>query len=154
MAAEPLTWQVVEYVRGLLMQVSVANGDQTDIGLHPIALTGEQVDESAELQTFVGFTSNSFDEARSGPTTTGGECELVIEVAIPLGDGADPAELLAHRVRADVVRALRKGARGGPKGLTNLRAVETRIGPPEGGSSTVMVQVTARAGLVETFQPA
>lgn len=154
--SNPLTWQVLEHVRDALKLITTARGYNTDIGLNTVALEASQLPEDAAPSTLVLATDIQVNEEASTRSTTKSEMDIVIEFAVPfLID--DNAQLVAHRARADVMRALiplRKTIKDRPLGVTSFEITGSRIGQPEDGASVVIAQVTARAGLVESQNPA
>lgn len=151
--AEPVSWQALERVKSMLQGIAVAAGYFTDLGAGEITLDTAQKPVGAQFHTVVAAGDMPVDESASGNRFVKGEMEIVIEVSIPF-EADEVAELLAHRARADVIRALRAGARGAATGITSLQITGSRIGPPDTGAAAVIAQVTARAGLTESMPPA
>jgi len=89
------------------------------------------------------------DDTGTGARMTRSEMVAIVEFYVPFG-GDDVAELLAHRGRADLVRALREPLRGKTPGILNLKVTGSRIGSPEETAGLVVAQVTARVDLNET----
>lgn len=154
--SNPVTWQLLEHVRDALKLITAARGYSTDLGLHVVALEASQLPESDVPSTLVLGTDIPVNEDASTRTTTKSDMDIVIEFAVPfLID--ENAQLVAHRARADVIRALiplRKNIKDRPLGVTSFAITGSRIGQPEDGASVVIAQVTARAGLVESQNPA
>jgi hypothetical protein len=153
--AEPLTWRAVQEVKTLLQSIDGSSGWHTDIGTHPI-----HDDRTVQPDTSAPFTVIVADEITTAETATGrsrrtlsGDQELVIECAVPAGDAN--AELVAHRARADIVRALCADLRGAAPGFRTLTIVSTRITDAVlAGTELVIAQVLVRASLTESQLPA
>ena len=79
--------------------------------------------------------------------------DVTIEFAVPFSTSAN-AELFAHRAMADIVRCLRKGMSDSAIGVRSVVLTGRRLGTPADGAASVIAQVTARAGLTETYPPA
>lgn len=154
--SNPITWQLLEHVRDALKLITTARGYNTDIGLHVIALESSQLPEDTVPSTLILATDIPVNEEASSSSTTKSDMDIVIEFAVPFMID-DNAQLVAHRARSDVMRALiplRKKPKERPIGVTTFAITGSRIGQPEDGAVVVIAQVTARAGLIETQSPA
>lgn len=154
--AEPASWEVLLHVQAALGRVTLANGFYTDIGTAPIVVDGTRLPANDQLHTFIYSTDAEVNEGGSGKSHTSFGQGLVIETVVPFGVDDNPF-LFAHRVRADLFRALvtlRKGIKERPAGVTTFELVAASIGPPEGGAAVILVQVLARASLTERLSPA
>lgn len=149
---EPLTWQVLEFVKAMVLQVTVANGFHTDLGAGVVTLEGDQVPDDSEAPHTL-IVATEIPVTTAGPRTLKSDMDITIEFSVPFAV-QESAERLAHRARADLVRVLRDDFRNGPVGLNTLELTGARIGQPEDGAAVVVAQVTARAGLTETKPPA
>lgn len=153
--SSPVTWQLLEHVRDALKLITVARGYSTDLGLGVVALEAAQLPEEGVPSTLIIGSEIPVNEEASTRTTTKSEMDIVIEFAVPF-DNSD-AQLVAHRARSDVMRALvplRKHIKERPLCVTSFAITGSRIGQPEDGASVVIAQVTARAGLIESQTPA
>lgn len=154
--AEPITWQLLQHVQAALKLVTVERGFMTDIGLGVIALEADQLPEDAAPYTLIlAGTIDVSEETATRSTLTSG-ADMVIEVAVPF-DATAGAQLQAHRARLDVIRALlplRKNIKDRPYGINSFELTGSSIGTAEDGASVVIAQVTARAGLTESMNPA
>lgn len=154
--SDPVSWQLLEHVQAALKLVTVARGYFTDLGLAVVALEGDQLPEDDTPYTAVLATDLPIDEEASTRSTTRTDMEITVEFAVPFAADQN-ANRAAHRARADVIRALiplRKNPKDRPLGVSNFQITGSTIGTPEGGAAVVIAQVTARAGLTESNQPA
>lgn len=153
--AEPLTWRIVQAVKSMLLAIDGTSGWHSDLGAHAI-----HDDRAVKPDTSAPFTLVIADEITTDESATGrsrrtlsGDIALVVEFAMP-ADGANP-ELVAHRARADIVRALSADLRGEEAGLRALVIESTRITDAVlGGTDLVIAQVLVRASLTESQSPA
>lgn len=149
---------MLEHVENALKLVQVSRGFYTDIGLGVIAREREQTPEDAVTPcTVLLATEMPVDEQNSTSSQTRTDMEIVIEFSVPFSDNFRDAQRIAHRGRADVIRALmplRKKLKERPAGVLNFEITGSGIDQPEPGSTTVIAQVTARAALSESLSPA
>jgi hypothetical protein len=103
--AEPASWEVLLHVQAALGRITLGNGFYTDIGTAPIVVDGTRLPADDQLQTFIYSTDAEVNEGGSGKSHTSFGQDLVIETAVPFGVDDNPF-LFAHRVRADLFRAL------------------------------------------------
>ena len=150
---EPVTWLALQMVEAMVREITVANGYHTDIGLGLVTLDTRQEVEGDQLRTTIAATAVPINESASGPRTVKSDMDFVIEVSVPFTSDEIP-ELVAHRARADVIRALRGDFRGGAIGVNSLHVTGARLGTPDDGAAAVIAQVSARAGLTESKPPA
>lgn len=150
---EPITWQALQLVEAMVRGITVANGYRTDIGLGEVTLDTRQTGESDGIRTTIAATDFAINEQASGLRVLKTDMNFVVEVSIPFGL-FDVPELVAHRARADLIRALRDDFRGQVHGINSLQITGSRVGNPDDGSDAVIAQVTARAGLTESKPPA
>lgn len=152
---EPASWLMLEFVAGRIRLIKRADGFFTDLGTGYIALDDDVIKESTELAGVV------ISAARIAPTTTGraqgsSEIEITVEIAVPRGGAEVNPRRLLHRARADVMRVLYFDTRSMPMGITKFEVTDTRLADTvddDEGHTSVIAQITARAGLTETFQP-
>ena len=152
--AECASWQMIEALDALVGRVAVTNGYFTDLGAEPRVLDRtQQVDPARAFVIILAETFETVDDKSNHRTLCSG-VDVVLEYVIPRAPGVSP-EQLAHRGRADLVRALATDLRGGPKGFTSISITGSAItSPEEPGSDLVIAQVTARAVLSESLLPA
>lgn len=153
---EPITWQLLQHVQAALKLVTVERGFMTDIGLGPIALEAKQLPEDDEPYTLILARDIPVSEDTATRSTLSSDADVVIEVAVPF-DADENAQRQAHRARLDVIRALlplRKDIKDRPYGIRSFALTGSSIGTAEDGASVVIAQVTARAGLTESMNPA
>ena len=152
--ATPVSWAALELIQQRLAGVTVARGYYTDLGAGVITLDPrEQRQASASIFTLITGEAIADNESASGTRTTVSDMEIVIEAVIPFTASENPA-LIAHRVRADLYRALRDGVRDTALGLRSLKTTGSSFTVGTDGEAVVIAQVTARAGLAETIPPA
>lgn len=152
---DPASWLMLEFVAGRIRLIKRADGFFTDLGEGVIALDDDDVDESPELAGVV------ISAARIAPTATGSaqgssDIEITVEIAVPRGGAEVNPRRLLHRARADVMRVLYFERRSMPLGITKFEVIDTRLADivdDDEGHTSVIAQITARAGLTETFQP-
>lgn len=150
--AEPLTWQILEWLRDRLRAIRIADGYHTDLGAGQFSLDGEQVDEALPVTTIDGGAVATIPE-KSGSRRTTSALSITIEYSVPVAVGAS-AKKLAHRARADIVRVLNQPARFAPVGVGGASVIGSQILPTESGAAAIVAQVTARAVLSESASPA
>ncbi len=154
--SEPITWQMLEHVRDAIKLIRVSRGFRSDLGLGVVALEASQLPEDDTPAVFIIATDISVDEASATRTTLSSDMEIVIEAVVPFASHEN-AQLVAHRARSDVLKALiplRKNIKERPEGVRTFIVTGTVIGQPDDGASVVIAQVTARAGLTESQSPA
>jgi hypothetical protein len=154
--SEPITWQALLQFQSAIKLIEISRGYHTDLGLGVVALEGDQLPEAEEAHTVILATELPANEDASATSVISGDMEVVIEFSVPFA-ATENAQLLAHRARADVIRAvigLKRRIREMPFRLNRIAITGSRIGQPEDGASVVIAQVTARAGLTESFAPA
>jgi hypothetical protein len=151
---EPVSWLALEAIKARLATILTADGYATDLGEQPIALDRTQHVGNGAYTTVVAGEITVAEQA-SGPRTTVSDMDVTIEYALPSSTPAPGPELLAHRARADIVRALGAAVRGDAAGFRSLRVTGSRIvSAVEPGTSLIIAQVSCVAGLVESRPPA
>ncbi len=151
---EPLSEQVLQWIVDGLGVIQKANGYHTDIGLGLITTEPTQMPESAIAHVVVTETEITRNSESSGNRTLASDMAIVIEFIVPRVDSWPTR--LARRGRDDITRVMHRPLRTAPKGLRSLVLEGTArlITDDERRSSYVVAQVTARAGLSESFLPA
>lgn len=152
--AEPLSWQLVEFLRGRVELIRVSAGFRTDIGTGLIVVDDSEVDEDFEgPATLISVRQLSRSGGGSAQVTS--DAAITIEFEVPRTSNLANPRLLVHRARHDLIRALTFNVKTLPKGITSFDLLETQMASLEddAGHSAVVAQITARAGLTETFEP-
>lgn len=151
--AEPASWQALQLLRTRLQDIRLDNGYHTDLGAGAIHLERRQAREEAAPFTLVVATAIDPVPDASGTYVEVSALNWSIEYVLPLDSDGDPGpDLLAHRGRADVVRALKGDLRAESVRLSNLRIDGCEItGDTDArGASVVITQVTGRIDVTET----
>jgi hypothetical protein len=150
--ADALSYQVLEAVLALLRRISVANGFRTDYGA-AFAIEDRNV---AEVREPIGYLREGDDfqinEIGTSQRQRSGKMLVEIELAIPVS--ITGAVRLAHNARQDILDALPSSGAPFPDNATGLSVESRRIVTRPEGANFIVVQVTARAGLVERIPPA
>lgn len=152
--AEPLSWQLVEFLRGRVALIRKTAGFRTDIGTGLIVVDDSEVDEDFEgPATLISVRQLSRSGGGSAQVTS--DAAITIEFEVPRTSNLANPRLLVHRARHDLIRALTFNVKTLPKGITSFDLLETQMASLEddAGHSAVVAQITARAGLTETFEP-
>ncbi|HFK2915978.1 hypothetical protein [Stenotrophomonas sp. SMYL36] len=152
--AEPLSWQLVEFLRGRVELIRESAGFRTDIGTGLIVVDDSEVDEDFEgPATLISVRQLSRSGGGSAQVTS--DAAITIEFEVPRTSNLANPRLLVHRARHDLIRALTFNVKALPKGITSFDLLETQMASLEddAGHSAVVAQITARAGLTETFEP-
>lgn len=150
---EPASWRAIQLIKARIEAIRRDAGYYTDIGLGAIVTDRRQLPESGSYAVIV---AGDFLTTSTGNRTYSEDMNVSIEFGIWLGAGStvDDAEREAHRARVDVIRALHRPLRGEPNGIRVTAAEDSFITDGPDGSSYLIAQVSARAGLSETFPPA
>ncbi len=152
--AEPITWLAIQAIAARLASITVANGWHTDLGTASVVTDRSQQLESLQPSVTILAGEIEGNPGQSGTRTQVTDMDVTVEFSIPRALGVSP-ELLAHRGRADLVRALTTDARDAAAGIRSIKVTGSRIGSAvEPGSNLVIAQVSARVGLSESTQPA
>ena len=154
MAGEPLSWLAIEEIERRLNLVT-GPGYYTDL-TSGIITTDPKTERKDSQQTLTLISATAFAEKpeASGRRTKSSDMEVMVEVTIPFEIEHNPA-LIAHRARADVIKALSGGAFKSDAGIRSIEITGSGIVIGiDGGGPVVIAQVTARAGLTESTTPA
>lgn len=152
--ADPVSWLALEAIRDLLLQVTVAAGYRSDLGAGLVTLNpAEEVTDPAVIHTLVSSETITDNEKASSRRMAIADMAVRVEVAVPFEANGNPAQL-AHRARADVVMALRDGARNTAAGIRSITVVGSAIVTAPDGVPAVVAQVNLRVGLAESTSPA
>lgn len=153
--AEPLAEVVLQWIADGLAAIQKADGYYTDIGLGLITTEPTQVPDSPISHVIVSETEIIRKPDSSGRRLLATDMFFVVEFIVPKS-AVGPTKL-ARRGRHDITRVLHRPlTRSAPKGLNELVLEGTAklITDDERRSNYVIAQVTARAGLSESFLPA
>lgn len=144
--SEPITWQALVAIQGFLSRIQVVNGYFTDAGLQ-VDLEPFQVDGETTSASSLRVVEDDTDAFEDGRDVRTGEVNVLIECYIPVTD--DNAQLNAHRIRADVVKAIPTRSRDLPQNIHTVSVTGRRIFQRPNGFPFVVTQVSLRIGLVE-----
>lgn len=151
---EPVSYRLLEAVQARLQGISIANGYRTDVGDN-VVIDAPYLAEGADV-CFITSGAHTPTPASSTPRVRSGDVVINIEVVIPVARAT--AQRDAHRVRADVLRALIDTAIDLPRdadgsAATSLRITGDQILTRPEGAAAIVVQITASAGLTERINP-
>jgi len=151
---EPLSWQLVEFLRGRVKLIRASEGFRTDIGTGLIIVDDSEVDEGSESPATV-ISVRQLSRSGGGSAQVTSDAAITIEFEVPRSGNVANPRLLVHRARHDLIRALTFNVKALPRGITSFEILETQLASLEddAGHSAVVAQITARAGLTETFEP-
>ncbi|GAB3305643.1 hypothetical protein [Luteimonas notoginsengisoli] len=153
--AEPASWLVLEYIRDVLRAITVANGYRTDLGDGAFILDDSDVPDDIDAPATV-IEATTVPVSTSSRAHINSDASITVEFAVPRGDGSTNPKLLAHRARADIVKALMVDTRTLPPFIRTLELVDAQLfgADDASGASFHIAQVSARAGLTELKSPA
>lgn len=149
---DPASWQLVEFLAGRVRLITRADGYRTDIGNGLVVVDDSDVPADFDGPSTV-IEVDRISGTASGRSQASSDVGVVIEFSVPRGgDEANPRRL-AHCARADLRRALVFDIREMPKGITSFEVTEANLATvgDDAGHSSVVAQITARAGLTEVF---
>lgn len=150
--SEPITWQVVQYIKSRLLQIDGTDGWHTSLGIGAVLDDESQYDartgEPAAIITIGAITAG---EEAQGQRLRTYSVPITIDYAVPIPGNTNPA-LLAHRAMADIRRALMGSLRGAPVNFTRLDIENSTVARPD-GSNNIIAQVNVQAGVSETLSP-
>ncbi|MBH1617899.1 hypothetical protein I5U23_08175 [Stenotrophomonas maltophilia] len=151
---EPLSWQLVEFLRARVQMIRASAGFLTDIGAGLIVVDdAELAEDQSGPATLISVQQLS--RIGGGSAQVNSDASVTIEFEVPRESGEVNPRLLVHRARYDLIRALTFNPKLLPKGVTAFELVSTQMATLEddAGHTAVVAQITARAGLSETFEP-
>jgi hypothetical protein len=149
---EPISWRAIQEIADLVRQITVAGGYYTDLGAGLIVTDRSQVSERlAQPIVLIAADTIARNEDSSSHRTISSDMDVTIEYVLPM-DGVTNPELLAHRGRADLVRALTTDLRGAERCMRSVTITETLIGAATDPRfpAVIVAQVQATVGLTET----
>ena len=143
-------------IEARLRTVTQANGYRTDLGLGTVSTDpAEKAAADSSMHTLI--SAEDFTEIPKGSTRNikNSDMGVTVEVFVPFADDQN-AGLVAHRARADVLRALSGDMQRSEPGVRLLEITGSSfgLGVSADGAAVAIAQVTARAGLTETYPPA
>lgn len=154
--AEPITWEALQVIKARVLAIRTANDFRTDIGAGLILTDRARLDLDQQGAVMLIVAGDIEDlEAGSNERIRNVDMDVTLEFAVRF-ESEDP-ELVAHRARADIVRALAQPlSRDELKCLRTLVITGSRFAQDadEKGIPFTLAQVTARAGLTERHAPA
>lgn len=154
--AEPITWEALQVIKARVLTIRTANNFRTDIGAGLILTDRARLDLDQHEAVMLIVAGDIEDlEAGSNERIRNVDMDVTLEFAVRF-ESEDP-ELVAHRARADIVRALAQPlSRDELKCLRTLVITGSRFAQDadEKGIPFTLAQVTARAGLTERHAPA
>lgn len=152
--SEPISYRMLEALQARLQSISVANGYRTDIGQR-VLIDAIYVPDDNAPAVFVIAQDFARKAGTSTPRQRDSDVEIIVEALMPIT--RDSAQREAHRVRADLLRALFDTAEDLPKDETgsahSITISSDRIVTRPEGSNHIVVQITASAGLTERITP-
>lgn len=154
--AEPITWEALQVIKARVAAIRIAGGYFTDLGAGEILTDRSRLKLEGQPSVMLIVAGDiEASAAGSNERIKNSDMDVTLEYAIQF-ESENP-ELLAHRARADIVRALAQPLTRAE--LQCLRLIEitgSRFGQDadEKGIPFTLAQVTARAGLTERHAPA
>ncbi|HHA2757995.1 TPA: hypothetical protein ACOEQX_001233 [Stenotrophomonas maltophilia] len=151
---EPLSWQLVEFLRERVRLILTSAGFLTDIGAGLIVIDDSELDEDQSGPATV-ISVQQLSRIGGGSAQVTSDASVTIEFEVPRESGEVNPRLLVHRARYDLIRVLTFNDKLLPKGITTFELLQSQMATLEddAGHSAVVAQITARAGLTETFEP-
>lgn len=151
---EPASWQLVEMLASRVRLVKEASGFYTDLGLGLILLDDDDAPAHID-QPATAIVVERISGTNAGRAQVSSEVTVTIEFSVPRNEGEAQPNRLVHRARHDLMRVLTFDARQMPLGVTKFEVLDSQLAEvtDDTGHSSVVAQITARAGLTETFQP-
>ncbi|EKT4087983.1 TPA: hypothetical protein UM348_000751 [Stenotrophomonas maltophilia] len=151
---EPLSWQLVEFLRERVRLILTDAGFLTDIGAGLIVIDDSELDEDQSGPATV-ISVQQLSRIGGGSAQVTSDASVTIEFEVPRESGEVNPRLLVHRARYDLIRVLTFNDKLLPKGITTFELLQSQMATLEddAGHSAVVAQITARAGLTETFEP-
>lgn len=149
--AEPVSWLTLESYREEVLKITPANGYLTAIGDGQIILDRAKLTLSDVPVTLITAGDIVPKEGAQGRGVMSSDMDISFEVAVPFD--TENAELVAHRARADLIRMLLSAANRFVAGRGSIVITGSAIDSDANaaGISFTLAQVTARAGLTETY---
>ena len=150
---EPVSWQAIQLIVERLSGVTQAAGYRSDLGLGTVTDNPAVQSSGEAIHTTVDAGDFTEKPEASGRRSTVCDMDVGIESICPFAEGVNAA-LVAHRVRVDVLSALRDGAWRAASGIRSIEISTSKIVRAPDGADAVIVQVSARVGLAQSTTPA
>lgn len=152
--AEPISWALVEFLAERVRLIRTDAGFLTDIGMGLVVVDDSDVPDEFEGPSTV-IEVDRITNVSGSRSQASSDVGVVIEFSVPRGDEQENPLKLVHRARKDLMRVLTFDSRDMPKGITKFEVTETNLATvsDDAGHSSVVAQITARAGLTEIIQP-
>ncbi|MGE8210949.1 MAG: hypothetical protein ACN6RH_15755 [Stenotrophomonas rhizophila] len=149
---DPVSWQLVEFLASRVRLITKATGYRTDIGLGVVVIDDADVPPGYEGASTV-IEVDRISATSSGRAQVSSDVGIVIEFSVPRGGDQENPRRLVHLARADLRKALVFEPRDLPMGITTFEVSEANLATvgDDAGHSSVVAQITARAGLTEIF---
>jgi hypothetical protein len=140
--ADPITWQIILLIASRLSEIRQANGYYTDVGRF-VFTERAQVPQGAEQ--FVVVTMAKTTRTGTGPKIQR-TADFIVEAGIPLGVDETNKMFVAHRLLADLERALNTRASETIAGVRYALAADAQIEETPDGLNAVAVTLALTAG--------
>lgn len=154
--AEPITWEALQLIKARVMTIRTSGDYFTDLGAGEILTDRSRLKLEGQAAVMLIVAGDiEANAAGSNERIKNSDMDVTLEYAIRF-ESEDP-ELVAHRARADIVRALAQPlTRDELKCLRTIEITGSRFAQDadEKGIPFTLAQVTARAGLTERHAPA
>ncbi len=149
---DPVSWQLVEFLASRVRLITKATGYRTDLGLGVVVIDDADVPPDHEGAVTV-IEVDRISATSAGRAQASSDVGIVIEFSVPRGGDETNPRRLVHLARADLRKALVFEARELPKGITTFEVSEANLATvsDDVGHTSVVAQITARAGLTERF---
>ena len=134
--------------------IRASAGFLTDIGAGLIVVDDAELDEDQSGPATL-ISVQQLSRVGGGAAQVNSDASVTIEFEVPRESGEVNPRLLVHRARYDLIRVLTFNDKLLPKGITKFELLQSQMATLEddAGHSAVVAQITARAGLTETFEP-
>lgn len=142
----PIDQRIVDEIARLLGAITVANGYETDAGLH--VLTEESRDDLPDDAISIDVLDEVERIEQQARQLRKGQLQITLDIRVPNGPNA---RALCRLVMADVRRALAVEARQLPAGFTGLEVGDRALPPRIDGSQFLTPSMTLTAAYTETY---
>lgn len=151
--AEPCaTWELLEALAERVRGITRDAGFLTDLGLSPVVLDGEQLDDS---QPGTVIEAGLVSVTSASPGIVNYDVDIVVEFSVARPGGAAPPEAAAkqrlHMAVLDLASALLVKPKDLPRWVRSFEQTGGQLDDveTESGAAFLVAQVTARAGLTQ-----
>lgn len=151
---EPASWQLVEMLAARVRLIRRSAGFHTDLGDGLILLDDEDAPQHIDTPA-TAIVVDRISGTNGNRVQASSDVSVTIEFSVPRNADQSRPNRLVHRARHDLMRVLTFDARSLPLGLTKFEVLDSQLAEvtDDTGHSSVVAQITARAGLTEIFQP-